>query len=234
MPIKQVENTSHYIGTLNEKSLHADLKKWYARAGDQLEVPLDGYYIDIVRDDTLIEIQTRNFSSIKKKLLHLVESHPVRLVHAIAEEKWIVKLPQKQGGKQTRRKSPKHGCITDILDELVRFPSLMKHNNFSLEIILIKEEEVRIYDSRRSWRRHGWITQERKLLEVNSNIVFEKPEDFCSLLPDDLPAEFTTEDIANVLGTSRRIVQKMTYCLKKMDVIQKIGTKNRFYLYKKV
>jgi len=66
MPVKQVESTPHYIGTLNEKSLHADLKKWYTQPGDQLEVPLDGYYIDIVRDDMLIEIQTRNFSSIKK------------------------------------------------------------------------------------------------------------------------------------------------------------------------
>jgi len=110
----------------------------------------------------------------------------------------------------------------------------MKHQNFTLEIILIKEEEVRVYDSRRSWRRHGWITQERRLLEVNHNIVFEKPEDLCSLLPDNLPEEFTTEDLADALGRSRRFAQKMTYCLKEMDVIQKVGTKNRFYLYQKV
>ena len=60
------------IGLLNEKALHASLKQWYARPGDQLEVAVDGFVIDIVRDDLLIEIQTRNFSSIKSKLTNLV------------------------------------------------------------------------------------------------------------------------------------------------------------------
>jgi hypothetical protein len=33
---------------------------------DRFEVPVDGFVIDIVRDDLLIEIQTRNFSSLKR------------------------------------------------------------------------------------------------------------------------------------------------------------------------
>ena len=45
------------IGTLNEKPLHAGLKEWVARPGDAFEQPVDGYVIDIVRDDLLIEIQ---------------------------------------------------------------------------------------------------------------------------------------------------------------------------------
>src|SRR6185503_11946586 len=68
------------IGLLNEKPLHASLKQWYARPGDQFEVPVGGFVIDIVRDDLLIEIQTRNFSSIKSKLNKLAHSHRVRLI----------------------------------------------------------------------------------------------------------------------------------------------------------
>jgi hypothetical protein len=33
----------HQIGTLGEKNVHAELKAWYARPGDELEV--DGLYI---------------------------------------------------------------------------------------------------------------------------------------------------------------------------------------------
>ena len=53
------------IGLLNEKPLHASLKEWCAQPGDQFEVAVDGFVIDIVRDDLLLEIQTGNLASIK-------------------------------------------------------------------------------------------------------------------------------------------------------------------------
>ena len=68
------------IGSLNEKPLHAALKSWYARPADQFEVSIDGYVIDILRDDLLIEIQTKSFSSMKRKLLALTEGRRLRLV----------------------------------------------------------------------------------------------------------------------------------------------------------
>lgn len=46
------------IGRLNEGPLHAALKRWCARPGDRLEAVVDGYVIDIVRADLLLEIQT--------------------------------------------------------------------------------------------------------------------------------------------------------------------------------
>ena len=126
------------IGLLNEKPLHASLKQWYARPGDRLEVPVDGFVIDIVRDDLLIEIQTRNFSSIKSKLNNLVRSHPVRLIYPIVQEKWIVRLATDKGGGVIRRKSPKRGRLEDLFWELVSIPQLMSNPNFSLEVLMIQ------------------------------------------------------------------------------------------------
>ena len=51
------------IGVLNEGHLHAALKDWYARPGDRVEVPVEAYHVDLVRDGLLIEIQTGSFSS---------------------------------------------------------------------------------------------------------------------------------------------------------------------------
>jgi len=62
-----------HIGTLREGPLHASLKQWCARPGDRFEVPVDGYVIDLVRDDLLIEVQTSGFSSMKEKLRDLLE-----------------------------------------------------------------------------------------------------------------------------------------------------------------
>ena len=60
------------IGTLNEGSLHAALKERYAEPGDEFEVPLDGFVIDIRRPGQLIEIQTSSFKAMGRKLDRLL------------------------------------------------------------------------------------------------------------------------------------------------------------------
>ncbi len=227
------EHVSHQIGTLNEKNLHASLKQWYSEEGDQFEVSLDGYFIDIVRGDLLIEIQTRNFSAMKRKLFDLTERHKVRLVHPVAEQKWIVKRPEGKTGKETRRKSPKKGTVDHIFEELVYIPQLMANPNFSLEVLLIHEEEIRRHDPERGWRRKGWVTEERRLVDVVDWRVYEVPEDFLvEYIPSDLPEPFGTSDLAEALGKPRSLAQKIAYCLREMGIITLDGKQGNALLYR--
>src|SRR4030042_3559057 len=101
------------IGILNERSLHSSLKDWYSLPGDEHEVRVDDFIIDIVRDDLLIEIQTGNFSSIRDKLQHLTQTHQVRLIYPIPIEKWIVRASASGDGIIRRRKSPKRGKMAE-------------------------------------------------------------------------------------------------------------------------
>jgi hypothetical protein len=95
------------IGLLNEGPPHAALKLWYAQPGDRFEVTVEGFVVDIVRDDLLLEIQTGNFGSMKSKLANLVRSHRVRLIYPIAQEKWITRRSKDDRDRVARRKSPK-------------------------------------------------------------------------------------------------------------------------------
>jgi len=218
------------IGTLNEKSLHAALKQWYARPDDLIEVSVDGFTVDIVRDDLLIEIQTRNLSAIKRKLTTLVEQHPVRLVYPVAQDKWIVR--QSENGKRVlgRRKSPKRGTVELVFEELVSIPQLLAHSNFALDVLLI-QEEVRRYDGTRNWRRRGWVTHERRLLQVVGQRLFETPKAMLALIPTTLPEPFTTTDLAEATGQPLWLAQKMTYCLREMGAITVVGKRGRGILY---
>ena len=58
---------SPLIGTLNEGSLHAALKNLYAEPKDEFEVPIEGYVVDILRNNQktkkVIEIQTSSFGA---------------------------------------------------------------------------------------------------------------------------------------------------------------------------
>lgn len=220
------------IGLLNEKSLHASLKEWYARPGDQFEVAVDGFVIDIVRDDLLLEIQTSNFASIKSKLKRLVGVHRIRLVYPIAQEKWIVKPAKDKGVGFTRRKSPKRGRVEDLFWEMVSFPQMLANPNFSLEVLMIREEEVRRYEGKRKWRRRGWAIEERRLLGVEDQRLFEEPADWRALVSERLGGSFTTRELAEALGIRRQLAQKMAYCLRKAGVVRLIGRQGRANLFR--
>jgi hypothetical protein len=217
------------IGLLNEKPLHASLKQWYAQPGDRFEVPVDGFVIDIVRDDVLLEIQTRHFGAIKSKLATLVCSHRVRLIYPIAREKWIVQSPADGGGFPTRRKSPKQGRVEDLFRELVGIPRLLSHENFSLEVLLTREEETRRFDRRR-WRSRGWVTEERRLLDVVDRRVFEGPASWLALLPA-RTEPFTSRELADAIGVRRDLAQKMIYSLREAGFVQAVGKQGRAPLY---
>jgi hypothetical protein len=219
-----------HIGTLNEKPLHAALKQWYALPGDRVEVPLGSYFVDLVRGDLLVEIQTASFGSIRGKLRALTREHRVRLVHPIALERWIVKQPRR-GQAGSRRKSPKRGRLEDVFVELVSFPELLCTGNLSLEVLLVKEEEVRRYDSRRRRRRDGWVTEERRLLDVRERHVFHGPADMAALLPPELEQPFLTSDIAAALRCPRWLAQKMAYCLRQMGAITIVGKRGNSIAY---
>jgi hypothetical protein len=225
------DQPANQISTLNEGPLHAALKRWYSRPGDCLEVPVGGFIIDIVRDGLLIEIQTANLSSLKRKLPALADHQPVRLVVPIPREKWIIRLADDGCSVLGRRRSPKRGQIEDIFGELVSFPRLLAHPNFSLEVILTQEEEVRRYDGSRAWRRRGWVTHERRLLEVVDQQRFSTPAEMAGLLPSALGEPFSTSDLAAAITRPRRLAQRMAYCLREMGEIQAVGKQGNAILY---
>ena len=217
------------IGLLNEKALHASLKQWYARPGDRFEVPVDGFVIDIVRDDLLIEIQTSNFSSIKTKLTNLVRSHRVRLIYPIIQEKWIVRT--RNGKGSVRRKSPKRGRLEDLFWELVSIPQLLSNPNFSLEVLMISGEEVRRYNVSKRRVRKQWLIEGRRLLEVLDQRSFGHSTDWLRFLPHGLEL-FTTHDLAVRMNTRRDLAQKMAYCLREARMIELVGKRGRANLYR--
>ncbi|MCP5005314.1 MAG: hypothetical protein GY941_15470 [Planctomycetes bacterium] len=221
---------TYKIATFNETSLHAALKEWYVKPGDQLEVLIDGFQIDIVRGDLLVEIQISNFSSIKRKLNNLVKHHPVRLVYPLTLEKWLVK--KGIDGNTTRRKSPRKGTLEHLFKELVSFPKLILNPNFSIDVLYIQEEEVRIYNSKpRGWRKKIWKTLDRRLLKVSGQRLFETPGDIAPLIPGYLSDPFTTADLSSAISKPLWLSQKMAYCLREMEVITSTGKVRNSILY---
>ncbi|RDV14941.1 hypothetical protein DXT99_11675 [Pontibacter diazotrophicus] len=217
---------SNGIGLRNERSLHAALKQWAALPEDKFEVPLDGYVIDMVRGDQLIEIQTRNFSAIRNKLTSLIAQHKVHLLHPVTAEKWVVQVDATGQKTTSRRKSPYKGKLTDLFEELVRIPELMTHDNFSLEVLFINEEEVRCRDGKGSKHRKRVSVVDRRLIAVVASHQFSNTKDFIAFIPKTLLQPFSNKDLAASLQLPLHRCRQITYCLRKMGAVTVVG-KNR-------
>ena len=228
---EQINSSLNSIGTFNESSLHSTLKLWYKKLEDQLEVPVENFIIDIVRDDLLIEIQTKNFSTIKKKLEVLLKNHRVLLIHPIVKDKWIINVDHHLTKINRKRLSPTHHSYLDIFEELIRIPDLIANPNFTIELPLVQIEEFRINDGKGSWRRKGWSIYDQRLVNVVERKVFCSPIDFLMLKPINLKTPFTNAELAHLLDKPLRLAQKMSYCLRKMGILKVIGKSGKFLLF---
>jgi hypothetical protein len=223
------------LSTYREGSLHAALKALYTRPGDRVEESVDGYVVDVVRDDELVEIQTASFSSAARKLRRLVIDHKILLVHPIATERWLVRVDA-DGVVTDRRRSPKRGLPLDLFHELVAFPELVAHPNFRIELVLIREEELRgpIPDGARYRYPREWWRLDRRLLEVIETIRVDTPTDLLRLLPADLPDPFTSADIATASRRTRHLAMRTAYCLQRSGAARCIGRHGRAQVYEAV
>ena len=216
---------------MQESSLHATLKILLSKPGDQIEAPVDGFVIDIMHDDQLIEIQTGNFAALKYKLPTLLDKFPIFLVYPIPVEKWILRELDPEGTSAKKRKSPKHGRVEQLFNEIVRIPHLVMHQNFSLLVLMTKELEIWQNDGKGSWRRNGWSIKDRILLDIVQRYEFRSPKDYLSLLPGNLPARFTCLQIAGMLSIPHNLARRMVYSLRMMEIIERVGKRGRAFVY---
>jgi len=215
------ESPAPHIGTLNEKPLHAALKEHIAEEGDRFEVPVDPFVVDILRGSQIIEIQTGGTSALRRKLAALLGHYVVRLVIPLAARKDIVRINEKRQVISTRR-SPKRLTVLDAFGELASLREILGDPNFSIEVLLIHEEEVRRPREARGRRRKDWEIDERRLVEVLDQISFDHPGDFLGAIPSTLPEPFTTANLADAIKRPRRTAQAITYCLREMGAISAI------------
>jgi hypothetical protein len=221
------------IGTLNEGALHAQLKDWYRRPGDRIEQPVDGFVVDLIRGNLLVEIQTGSFAPLRRKLDLLTQRHRVRLVAPVPLVRRIIRLSD-EGEVLSARRSPHRGRAEDIFNLLVSIPSLLCRPDFELELMLTHQEELRVYRQGRAFRRHGWVVVGRRLVSVERCLRIASPCDAADLLPASLPELFDTAELAKAAAVKRRLAQQMTYCLRAMGVLETAGKRGNALVYRRV
>jgi hypothetical protein len=211
---RRIETSGPIVGTLNESSLHAELKRRYAQPGDEFEVPIEQFVADIARnlsgsDPQLIEIQTTSFAAMGNKLDHLLPRFHITIVHPI-----VVRTRLDRPGRKPRL-SPKKGSLHLLFAELVSMPTLLDHPNLEIDAILLDVVKVQEVDVRVRRGRGGFRTVDKRIETVHETHRFNSMDAvFDAFVPADLPRRFTTADLAAAAGVPRPVAQQMAYCFK--------------------
>lgn len=197
-----------------------------AEPGDELEVDLDGFVIDIRRGDSLIEVQTGSFGAMGRKLDHLLSQYRIQLVHPVAATTYLNKPDARP------RKSPIRGSLYSVLDELVSIPTLIDHPNLVIDVLLVTVDKFQEHDPKARRGRGGWRTTDRKLRSIDATHRLAGADDLAALVPAGLPEPFTTADIASIGAMGRDAAQKLSYCLRALDRIEVIDRTKAGYHYR--
>ena len=218
-----------------ETTLHRQLKALYAGADALIEQRVDGFRIDAVRGEELIEIQHGSLAAIRDKIARLVEQHRVLIVKPIVARKTLVSLKKRGGKELSRRSSPKRGMLLSVFDELVYLTRLFPHENLTLEVPLVEVEERRYpgHGRRRRWRVKDFQVEDQRLTEVLSVHTFQTCSDLWRLLPADLCAPFHTGHLAQTLAINRPLAQRIAYCLRHTGAATVAGKQGNAWLYER-
>lgn len=225
------QHDPHGFGTLQEKTVHAVMKLYYEPNMDYHEVPIEGYIADIYREGNIIEIQNGNFNRLRDKLNAFLPYYPVRVVLPIPHHKWLIWIDKESGALSERHKSPVTGSVYSAFPELYKIKSYLTHPNLSFAFPLVDMDEYRMLDGWSRNKKRGSNRYDRMPLSLYEEYIFERTEDFVSVIPHELEDGFTVKEFAEAAGIHKELAGVTLHILYSMKLVARIGKKGRGYMY---
>jgi len=223
----------HLIGTLGEKTLHAVVKYYIEPDETKHEVKVGSFYADIAVDDAIVEVHTRSFNTLRKKLAAFMETSPVTVVYPLPKTKWLLWIDKDTGEVTKKRKSPKVGRLYDAFNELYKIKPLLGHENFRLHLIFIDVEEYRYLDGWGENKKRGSSRCDRVPVGLNEELFFNERIDYLQFIPDTLPLQFTTKNYKTEAGINLHTAQTALNILHHINAIKRVGKKGNLHVYER-
>ena len=219
------------IGTLNEHTLHLALKHYCEPNSLYHEIPCMGFVADILRDESITEIETRSFANMKRKLASFLEEYTVTVVYPIAVRKWVIWIDPETGALSDKRRSPKKGRSLDVVYELYRLLPYLTHPRFRLKLVFCEVEE---YKRRDGWSRdgkRGATREERIPVGFLGEEIFSCSDDYERLVDIIPEGVFTASAFAKANRLKGRYPWYALKILTAVGILEPCGQQGRAFLY---
>lgn len=221
------------IGTLSEKTVHAVLKYYYAPKEIYHEHKIGSYVADILVDGEIMEIQTRNFNTLRRKLDFFLPEYEVTIIYPVAHTKWLRWIDEETGEITDKRKSPKAGSHYAIIPELYRIKNYLKDPHIHFTISLIDVVESRLLNGWSKDKKKGSTRDDGIPIGIYDEIHINNSNDYIKLLPDSLPELFTSKDYKRCAKISQHNAVIGLNLLYYMNIVDRVSKDGNAFIYKK-
>lgn len=213
------------FGTLQEKRLHAAVKKFLCEDTDCHEVGIQNtrFLADIRVGNEIYEVQTGDFAPLKQKLEYLLENTPctITVVHPIIVQRSVAWIDPRDGSVTPPRRTGGIESPVTLLADLYPLLSLLPNDRLFFRLLSISATDFRLLnpkgrDPKRRSRRY-----ERVPDDLFGDVTFSSPADFRDLLPADLQGEFTVPAFSKLSHLRGRNAYSAVYVLEKLGILQK-------------
>lgn len=218
---------NNVIGVLSEKTLHKTIKNLYEPNHLYQEIKIDNYYVDICKDNNIIEVQTKQFNKFRDKITYLLSlnKYKINIVYPVFTSKMIYNI--NNGEITGPKKSPKKFRIPEVFHELYMIKQLLGHKDLMITLLLFEINEYREITN----NRRGYFCYDRIPTKLVDEIVLKDNNDYIKLLPSDLNETFTSKEICLKTKTNVKYVNKMLNVMKHLNVVEVVGKDGRKLLY---
>lgn len=219
------------IGTLGEKTLHSILKNYFEPNEEKQERKISGFVADIQKENQIIEIQTRQFNRLRKKLDAFLTITDVMVVYPVVRTKWLVWIDEDTGETTKKRKSPKCGKPYEAFYELYKIKNYLKNPRFKLCIVMLDAVEYRSLNGWSANKKKGSTRYERIPTEIVDGIYINNIRDYVKLIPDGLGEQFTSKDFMKASGLSISVSKTALNVLNFVEAVTRVGKQGNRYIY---
>jgi len=234
---------------MSEKSLHAVIKKHLEPDETKHEIRIGRFIADIATHNKIIEIQTRSFNMLRKRLDFYLNTcqeksigtcpktnlgtYHVVLVYPLPRYKWLYWINKETNEITKKRKSPKIGSIYDAIGELYKIKSFLNHENLCICLIFVDLKEYRYLDGWSGDKKKGSTRCDRVPVNIVEEINLDNVEDYHIFIHDALPEQFTSKDYVAFAKVNIFTAQTTLNILDYLGIVKRVGKQGRTYVYER-
>lgn len=219
------------IGTLAEKSIHAVLKHYYEPYADSHEMKVGGCVADIIGENGVIEIQTRQFSRLRAKLEAFLPAAHVTVVYPVILRKRLNWIDPLSGELASQGKFFRTGTLYSLFPELYRIKSFLRDPRLSFRVVALEAEEYRLLNGNGPQKRNKAEKVDKIPTALLDELILESPQDFLRWIPESCPEIFTSKEFAKHARISVSLAQVTLNVLTELQVVIRCGKEKRSILY---
>ena len=226
------ERMQNGIGTLGEKSVHAALKRYFDPLESHHEVRFKGYVADVKNEQGFMEIQTRGFYRLQKKLEVFLQEAPVTVVYPVAAERWIIWIDE-DGTAEPKRKVTRKPTAASILPELYGLRSLLENPRLRFCVVLLEVEDYRLKDGYGPDKKKRATKFDRYPVALLDELWLASPDDYLQLVPKSLQEGFSAKEYAKAVKLPAKQASVAANVLSALGALERVGKEKNAYLYRR-